>query len=145
MDVTSIPFAETVGIKRSDDGRLMLPCVRSVHNHLETIHASAQFALAETASADALQFLFPELVGKVLALLRESKVKFRSPAVSELYAFASISEQSAVKFKKQLEQKGRALIEVEVKLSDADGAITSAGLFNWLLQELPDEDKPPPL
>lgn len=136
MDVTTIPFAETVGIQRNEDGRLMLPCVKSVHNHLETMHASAQFTLAETASGDALQLFFPELVDKVVPLLRESKVKFRNPAVSHLYASAAIFEESATKFKRQMEQKGRALVEVEVKLTDADGVVSSTGLFNWLVQQI---------
>jgi acyl-coenzyme A thioesterase PaaI-like protein len=63
MDVTKIPFVEKVGIVRQPDGGLGLPFNESVHNHLQTIHASAQFTLAETASGEVLQVLFPEIVG----------------------------------------------------------------------------------
>ena len=84
MDVTKIPFVEKVGIVQKSDGRLELPFNESVHNHLHTIHASAQFVLAETASGEILQTLFPELVGKVVPVLRDSKIKFKKSSNFEI-------------------------------------------------------------
>ena len=55
MDVTKIPFVEKVGVIKSTQGVLELSFNKTVQNHLPTIHASAQFALAETASGEILQ------------------------------------------------------------------------------------------
>ncbi len=72
MDVTKTPFVEKVGVIKATNGKLELPFTESTHNHLQTIHASAQFALAETASSEILATSFPELVGKVIPVLRDS-------------------------------------------------------------------------
>jgi acyl-coenzyme A thioesterase PaaI-like protein len=73
MDVTEIPFVEKVGITRSTKGLLELPFNETIQNHLQTIHASAQFALAETASGEILQTIFPELVGKVAPAIQKER------------------------------------------------------------------------
>ena len=136
MDVTKIPFVEKVGVIKATNGGLELPFSESVHNHLQTIHASAQFALAETASGETLTTLFPELVGKVIPVLRDSQIKFRKPASSTISANSSITEESVVKFKEQLSKKGRALISVNVEIKDQDGIVTSKSIFNWFVQSI---------
>ena len=57
MDVTKIPFVKKAGVIKSTKGVLELPFDETVQNHLQTIHASAQFALAETASGEILHVL----------------------------------------------------------------------------------------
>ena len=136
MDVTKIPFVEKVGVTKATSGRLELPFNESIHNHLQTIHASAQFALAETASGEILATSFPELVGKVIPVLRDSQIKFRKPANSTISANSSIAEESIVKFKEQLSKKGRALISVNVEIQDQKGVVTSIGVFNWFVQSV---------
>jgi hypothetical protein len=44
------------------------------------LHAGAQFTLAETQSGLYLQTLFPELESQVIAILRESKMRYKKPA-----------------------------------------------------------------
>ncbi len=136
MDVTKIPFVEKVGIVKTTDGKLELPLTENIHNHLQTIHASAQFALAETASGEILATSFPELVGKVIPVLRDSQIKFKKQASTTISAFSSISDESHVKFKAQLSKKGRALITVNVEIKDQEGEITSIGIFNWFVQSI---------
>ena len=79
MNVVKIPFVKKTGIIKTENNELILPFTTDTHNHLKTMHASAQFTLAETASGDFLQTSFPELVGKVIPVLREAKVKFKKP------------------------------------------------------------------
>lgn len=136
MQVTQIPFVRTVGIQRDAEGRLMLPGADELHNHLGTLHASAQFALAETASGDQLQRLFPELVGRVVPLLRGAEVKFRKPATGPVHALASVSDEARERFNTHLQRKGRASISVHVEVRDGDGAVTCAGSYDWYVQTL---------
>lgn len=136
MDVTKIPFVEKVGIVRTGNGLLELPFSAATQNHLNTFFASAQFTLAETASGDMLQSLFPELVGRVVPVLRDSSVKFRKPAISAITAHATVSDDAASRFMEQLSRKGRSSIPVEVELKDAEGVVTCTGTFNWFVQSL---------
>lgn len=134
MEVTEIPFVEKVGIVRTEQGGLKLPFSASTKNHLNGIHASAQFTLAETSSGEALQILFPELVGKVVPVLRESHIKFKKPANTSISAFPIVSEDAISKFREQFERKQRSSIAVAVEIRDSDGAVTSVGTFEWFVQ-----------
>ena len=53
MDVVKIPYIKLSGIKK-EENELSLQYKEDVLNHIETIHASAQFLLAETKSGDYL-------------------------------------------------------------------------------------------
>ena len=136
MNVVEIPFVKKVGIEKNGDGDLHLQFDNSVHNHLQSIHASAQFTLAETASGELLQIEFPDLVGKVIPVLRDSQIKFRKPALKSISAFPSISNDSIQKFTDQLLKKGRASVSVSVEIKDSDETITSVGVFNWFVQQI---------
>ncbi len=136
MNVVEIPFVKKVGIEKRSDGCLHLQFNKSVHNHLQSIHASAQFTLAETASGELLQTEFPDLTGKVIPVLRDSQIKFRKPALKSILAFPSISNDSIQKFKEQLLKKGRASISVSVEIKDSEGTVTSTGVFNWFVQQI---------
>ena len=136
MDVTEIPYAKHTGISKNDEGRLVLVPSPEVENHIKSIHASAQYTLAETQSGDFLQEAFPEYVGKVAGLLREANVKYKHPALTTLTAYASIDDKSKVKFLTQLEKKSRAGITILVNIKDEKGTITMSGAFSWFVQKL---------
>jgi len=134
MDVTNIPFAKHIGIKRKEEGVLKLESTETVQNHIQTIHASAQFALAETQSGLHLQKIFPTLENKVVGLLRSSNVKYKNPATQTLYAYATVDELEKDKFISQLERKGRASITVSVEVRDVNELLTMQGEFTWFVQ-----------
>ncbi len=136
MNITKLPFVEKVGIKRNDNNLLELLFDETVQNHVQTIHAGAQYTLAETASGEILQTEFPELVGTVVPVLRESQVKYKKPAMRSITAIASISPNSKQKFNEQLGKKGRASISVNVNVKDSQDTVTCIGTFNWLVQKI---------
>ena len=136
MDVIEIPFVKKVGIQRTVDGDLELQFSKDVHNHLQTFHASAQFALAETSCGEILQTLFPELVDKVIPVLRESQIKFKNPTYKNICAYPSISNESRIKFNEQFSRKGRGLISVKVEVRDTEDTVTCLCTFNWFVQKI---------
>lgn len=136
MNVIDIPFVKKVGIQKSANDELELPFSMDTHNHLQTMHASAQFTLAETASGELLQTLYPDLVGKVIPVLREAEVKFKKPALRNVIAYPSISDEAREKFERQFETKGRASLAVAVELKDSEGTITCIANYNWFIQRL---------
>ncbi len=134
MEIINIPFVKKIGIQKNQKGELGLPFNDSVQNHLQTIHASALFSLAEAASGEILQTKFSELVGRVVPVVRDSKMKFRKPATKSVIARPSIREEVAIRFREQFEKKNRASIEVDVEVKDSDGSLVCAGTFNWFVQ-----------
>jgi len=136
MEVINIPFVKKVGIQKAQNGKLELKVSNDIYNHLETIHASAQFTLAETSTGELLQSLFPELVDKVIPVLRDSSMKFKKPACKDIVAYPTVSESSRVKFNEQFAKKGRALIAVTVEVRDSDDIVTSTGIYHWFIQKM---------
>ena len=136
MDVTQIPFAQHIGIEHKDEGTLKLEPTKAVKNHIQSIHASAQFALAETQSGLYLQEVFPEYMDKVVGLLRGSTVKYKFPAITSIMAKATLSNEAKEKFVIQLERKGIATIDINVTVLDEEDVITMQGMFTWFVQKL---------
>jgi len=137
MELMEIPFATLAGIRRDADGALTLELSAEVQNHLGTMHAGAQFTLAESGSADGLLALFPDLADAVVPVLRSSSVKFRGAATSGLSAHATVTEEARSRFLERFERKGRASIVVEVELRDAEEAVTCQGSYEWFVQARP--------
>jgi acyl-coenzyme A thioesterase PaaI-like protein len=135
MKAIDIPFVRHIGIEQ-EQAVLSLACNAHVMNHLKTIHASAQFALAETQSGIYLQTLFPELEGKAVPLLRDAQIKYRKPAIGKIAAFASSDDEAIQTFKMQFEKKGRGLLQVDVDVSDINNVLTSQATFTWFIQAL---------
>ena len=105
-------------------------------NHLETIHAGAQFALAETQSGLYLQVLFPELEGKAVPLLRDAQIRYRNPARQKITAIAFSDNDAVEKFRGQLAKKGRGSLHVAVDVRDIDDVLVSQATFTWFVQML---------
>jgi acyl-coenzyme A thioesterase PaaI-like protein len=136
MDVTQIPFAKHIGIEKKEEGTLKLEATDMVQNHIQTIHASAQFALAETQSGLFLQEAFPELVGKVAGLLRGATVKYLNPATSSIYAIANLEDGMKEKILSQMERKGRTSAIVHVAVKDVEDVVTMKGDFQWYIHKI---------
>lgn len=133
METGKIAFVRKVGIERNEAGQLTLELDNTTINHMQTIHAGALFTLAESSSGDALQECFPELVGKVTPIVRDSKIKFRKPALTSVTAIPSISAGSASKFKEQLQKRNRSIIAVDVVVVDSDENVVCNAVFNWFV------------
>ena len=135
MKASDIPFAKYVGINEDND-TLSLEFEDNLLNHVKTIHASAQFTLAETDSGIYLQTLFPEYKGKVVPLLREAKIKYKKPALEKITAHSSVSQEEIEKFKNIFDKKKRGTITVTVDIKDINQVVTSQATFTWFVQAI---------
>jgi acyl-coenzyme A thioesterase PaaI-like protein len=124
-----------IGIRGATDGSghvLEMPLAQSVVNHLGTVHAAAQFALAEAASAELLLQRFASLSGGVVAVVRSAAVKYRKPATSLLRAFAKFADPAAeTALPLDVERRGHGMVHVRVELMGEDGRNTFIGEFGW--------------
>jgi acyl-coenzyme A thioesterase PaaI-like protein len=130
-----IPFANYVGVKKRSQKLLQLTPHKDVENHIGTVHAAAQFTLAETQSGLYLLSLFPEYADNVVPLLRSSNIKYKYPATTELVAVASVTEENKNKFENEFEKRGRAMLMLKVKIKDAQENVTMIGDFGWYVQK----------
>ncbi len=135
MKARDIPFVKYIGIEEKESG-VSLNFNENILNHIKTIHASAQFTLAETQSGLYLQSLFPQLEGKVIPVLRDAQIKYKKPAQEKIIAFASADEEAVKKFKKQFDKKGRGLLQIEVVIKDINDILTCHATFTWFIQAL---------
>lgn len=157
MHVTDLAINRAMGMQLAPPGSdhiLELPeCAGGgalLINHVGTIHASVQFALAEAASGEfLLRQLREESQGEspeqVFAVLRTATVKFRKPAAPPtskgggLRATARFAETEAEPLSAALASRGRALVAILVEVADAQGVVTMTGQFDWFLQQQRDE------
>jgi acyl-coenzyme A thioesterase PaaI-like protein len=135
MKITDIAFHQKLGIQVSEKtGYLLsLPFSESNRNHLNTFHATAIFGLAEISSGLFLQNEFTEIADKVMPVMRAANVKFKKPATSAIYSSAQFKNVIKTEFIAELEMKKRALITVEIKISDEDNHLIFIGEYEWFV------------
>ncbi len=139
MEITDVPFNRFVGLKRSGRpgaGSLELEDSPNYNNHLGTVHASAQFALAEACSGEYLLSRFEELAADHVPVVRRAEVKFRKPASGKLVAEARVADEKLRKFVADLEAKGRAVVGINVEVRDSTGGVTMRAAIDWFIQRM---------
>ena len=84
MNIMDIPFNRYISVQphEADKGSMSLRFSPKMTNHIGTMHASAQFALAEACSGQFMIATFPEHIAGHIALLRKSEVKYRQPTIT---------------------------------------------------------------
>jgi acyl-coenzyme A thioesterase PaaI-like protein len=137
MHVTELAIHKTLGIQLAAAGDahiLELPESALLLNHIGTIHAGVQFALAEACSGEFLLRHFGHDPSRVFAVLRASSVKFRQPAQGKLRASAKFLDTSAAALTDKLAARGRSFVSVLVEVSDANAVATMSGQYDWFLR-----------
>jgi acyl-coenzyme A thioesterase PaaI-like protein len=138
MHVTDLAINKTLGMQLATAGNAHIPEMPEsplLLNHVGTVHASVQFALAEASSGEFLLRQMGEMQSQVFAVLRTSNVKFRKPAHGALRASARFADSDAAKLASELAARRRALTSVLVEIADAEGAVTMTGQYDWFLQQ----------
>ncbi len=136
MKPTDLALSRALGLAEAPAGAdhlLELPLGEASRNHVGTMHAAAQFALAEAASAACLQREFPALEARVLAVVRAARIKYRRPGTGTLRAFGRLAEDARARLAADLEARSRTATTVDVELRDATGEVVFAGEFDWFI------------
>ena len=134
MDVTKIPFNHFIGLKISnkDEYFLMLDNRHEYSNHVDTVHASALFALAEATSGHFLLNEFSELTD-IIPLVRKVETKYKKPATGIIFSKAKFQETQKEEVLDMLNQRGRTTLKVEVSLFDETNVIVMQSIFEWFV------------
>lgn len=137
MHVTELAIHKLMGMQLAAAGEphiLELPESPLLLNHVGSIHAGVQFALAEACSGEFLLRHFGVGPREVFAVLRTAKVKFRRPAHGNLRASARWEEKGNATPTEELAARGQAFASVLVEIADANGIITTNGRYDWFLR-----------
>jgi len=134
MDVTKLPFNHFIGLKISNknDYLLMLDNCTEYRNHLDTVHASAQFALAEATSGHFLLNEFLELTD-IVPVVRKVEIKYKKPTTGFVFSKAKLFETERNEVLEALNQRGRAILKVEVSLFDENEILIMQSVFEWFV------------
>jgi acyl-coenzyme A thioesterase PaaI-like protein len=134
MDITQLPFNDFIGLKISNKSEflLMLENRPEYRNHLNTVHASALFALAEASSGYFLLNEFSELMD-IVPVVRKVETKYRKPTTGSVFSKAKFQEIEKNEILSILSQKERALLKVEVLLFDEADVQIMQSTFEWLI------------
>ena len=129
MKISDIPFVNH--LKIGEDS-----CLENnpqLQNHLQSLHAGAIYTLAETASGMQLLKTFPHLQNEVITLLRESNIKYKSPAYSKIKANAYIEQSDKEIFYQKLLQKRFSMIRIKVNVEDQEKQTIAIATFTWFV------------
>jgi acyl-coenzyme A thioesterase PaaI-like protein len=140
LKATDLAYNQALGICDAPAGAehlLELPFTPLVQNHLGTLHAAAQFSLAEAASAECLQRLFGAALGEVFAVVRGVEVKYRRPGTGDLLAYGMPDGATRDSLVAGLDGRGRAAAVILIDLKDRAGTLTFHGKFEWFISRLP--------
>ena len=118
MKVLNLPFSKKIGIEKSTTNGflLQLPFSEKVQNHLNTVHGSASFALAEITSGYFLSINFADIAHQTVPILRSSSMKYKKSGNSNLYSKAKLKESTLSDILLQLQFKRKTIFTIEVKL-----------------------------
>ncbi len=144
VNVTDIPFNKFLGIREArtaGEHLLKLDDAPAYLNHLGTVHAGAQWALAEATSGQCLLTAMPELEGKAAAVVRRCEAKFKNPMRGAISSRAVTGASEMRTSAAPLAAKGRAIIPVTVEIVDQSGAVGLVATFEWFVQKLTGENR----
>jgi len=142
MDVTKLPFNHFIGLKISNKTAylLMLDNCTEYRNHLDTVHASALFALAEATSGHFLLNEFLELTD-IIPVVRKVELKYKKPATGSVFSKAKFLETEKNEVFEALTQRGRAILKVEVSLFDETESLIMQSVFEWFVTKVEKDKK----
>jgi uncharacterized protein (TIGR00369 family) len=129
-----VPFNTLVGIEivSLGDGvsTARLPLRRDLTNHIQTLHASALFALAEAASGAAMSGAFASVITTVRPVATGASIEFLKTAKTGVTAQARIAGDSAA-FRQTLADAGKAMFDVVVDITDEAGLEIARVKVGW--------------
>lgn len=142
--VTELPFNRLIGLQpaAAPPHILRLPAGNQYLNHVGTVHASAQLALAEASSGE---FLLRHLgsADGIVPVVRRLEAKFRKPANGAITSTVTTPPESIDQLRADLAAKGRALVSIAVEVHDESGAHTLSATVEWFITKISTEQGNP--
>jgi uncharacterized protein (TIGR00369 family) len=135
---TNLPIAQRLGLFVQDVSetglKVHLPFDRQLLNHTGTVHASAQFAAAETAALAAGLLFLNGLT--VTCTSKSCELRFRKPAQGDLWASAQLASSELSEIQQRLVSESKVDVQVLVEVVDAHAERVAEGTVTLALRRL---------
>lgn len=137
----AIPMNATVGVRITDVGvgwaTGECPDSAPFRNHLGTIHAGAQFLLAEAVSGAAFAGAFAAQLTQAVPLIERLETHYVSRAVGDVQARAEIELADLPAAHASYAQEGRARLALQVSVTDGENKEVMRAVAHWYLRARP--------
>ena len=134
----AIPMNATVGVRITDVGvgwaTGECPDTAPYRNHLGTIHAGAQFLLAEAVSGAAFAGAFAAQLAQAVPLIEKLETHYVGRAVGSITARAEIELASIAVAHATYAADGKARLIVKVAVQDAENKDVMRAVAHWYLR-----------
>lgn len=134
-----VPFARELGLRFDETGPeravVSMPFATQRTNHVNTVHAAAEFGLGESASGTLVFAVFHDLSGEgFVPLVASSTIaNYRRPAPGDLRAEATLSKEEQARVRADLATAGKARFTVPITITNADGAVACEMRTEWAI------------
>ena len=123
-----LPFNAHLGVEvgtvEAGRGEVVLPALDHLTNHVGTVHAVAELAVAEPAGALAASSGVLDLVQQgYVPIVKSMSVRYVKPAKGELRATAQLDDEDAAALRKAAGAGERVAVSLPIEVRDADGVV----------------------
>ncbi|WP_309570718.1 DUF4442 domain-containing protein [Deinococcus sp.] len=136
----AIPMNATVGVRIMDVGigwaTGECPDTAPYRNHLGTIHAGAQFLLAEAVSGAAFAGAFAAQMAQAVPLIERLETHYVGRAKGDITARAEIDPDSVAGAHAAYAADGKARLIMNVTVQDAENKDVMRAVAHWYLRSM---------
>ncbi len=136
--LNTVPMNATVGVTITAVGvgwaTGQCPDTAPYRNHIGSIHAGAQFLLAEAVSAAAFVGAFAQQFSGSTPLIEKLETAYVARAKGDLQARAEVVGDIAAAHA-EYEQHGKARLDVQVSVSDSEGKEVMQAKALWYIRK----------
>ncbi|SMB90646.1 DUF4442 domain-containing protein [Deinococcus hopiensis] len=134
----AIPMNATVGVQITEVGvgwaEGICPDTAPFRNHLGTIHAGAQFLLAEAVSGAAFAGAFAAQLGEAVPLIEKLETHYVARAKGDLKAHAEVRTAALPTAHAEYAAQGRARLVLNVSVRDGEDKEVMRAVAHWYLR-----------
>lgn len=134
----AIPMNATLGVQITDVGvgwaTGACPDTAPYRNHLGTIHAGAQFLLAEAVSGAAFAGAFAAHLAQAVPLIEKLETHYVGRATGSVTARAQIDPATIAAAHAEYAAEGRARLTVTVTVQDSEPKDVMQAVAHWYLR-----------
>jgi len=136
----AIPMNATVGVQITDVGVGWAEGACSdtapFRNHLGTIHAGAQFLLAEAVSGAAFAGAFAAQLAQAVPLIEKLETHYVARAQGDITAQGQIDPATLPAAYAEFAEHGKARLIVQVTVKDAEDKAVMQAVAHWYLRSM---------
>jgi hypothetical protein len=135
MDILAIPFHKFLHFEKHPGEIYLFEAKERPEylNHLQTIHACVQLALAEASSGEFLLQEFQEHKDNVIPVIRKTEAKYHRPAKGSLYSKAGLLSPKKAEVLDALSHKRRTIVQIKVEIYNEEKLKVMSAVFDWFL------------